>query len=283
MYIARSYFLNCLDEYGGAIYFSLSSEDCRTLIETSLFKNCSVIYHGGAIYMDDGDCTLNKVCGEICLCSDSGAFLYKESSLYSTSNIKVETASFSYCNAGYYATLFCSHGAHFCTLCNFSYNYCHRYSAIFSETSHEENDFGFSLALSSIMYNEAVHLSMELYGNENKNMENTNIVGNIISDTCSCGILRTDGYLDMRHCSFIDNIAKNFVINSNYGVSAYNCTFGPNQLLTSGIFSQYDIPSISFTNDLPLIECITLPKRGTMDRTRLFNKHKMKLKCQLYV
>ena len=259
LYVADSYFENVNYPNGGAIRFNANDENCQSLIESSIFIRCTSTGHGGAIDIHNGDFVMDKVCGNECDCQSSeGSFLYKLGS--SNTITKLISSQISFCGVDAYATLYLNNGAHILTSLNLSHNICTYYSPLYSTTSIANDGYGLSMTLSSIMYNEADHTCIYLDSSYNNCINNTNIIGNSISSGCTCGLLCVYAITVFWHCTFLDNIAQNFIFISHSTITVYQTTLGSGQVKISGRFLMKDFPDTSIYNNLIFSPCVIITK-----------------------
>jgi hypothetical protein len=258
------YILNCLfngctsGSNGGAL--CCSSSVTYLLVESSSFFSCKTSSNGGAIYFENtnnGQCVLNKVCGNDC-CSTYSGSSYGQFARITVNNSAssknyVNYSTISRCindKSCTYHTIQLSSGKICCPSINSSLNRCYDRSGISFKPLKDSSYVTCSLSCSTFADNKASGYICVWFGTNNaeNEMKYCNILRNTQVST-SWGIIHTNGNLIIEYSCIIENEATNvFYVDPSNTLTLSNCTVDKTTI--TGSFTIVNTVTKSFIHGL---------------------------------
>ena len=153
VYILYCYFQKLTSSNGGAICYDVVNG--HFLGESSTFEQCSTSSHGGALWLNSGDCVMNKLCGYQCSCSNTVGF----SDVYGSGKkiIYLHDSTIARCPSQA-STLYLRYGNIEVKSSNVSYNAADRRPAMYCEPDKENSEgYGTTIFYSSIANNTGMY------------------------------------------------------------------------------------------------------------------------------
>ena len=258
-YITNCIFNSITDGLNGGALYCVDSETTKLLIERSSFISCHSYSNGGAIFFNNGQCCISKVCGYDCSTYDANCFQFDNviCTDYSTYINTVEDSSISYSiNYDDQASYTMDHvqGKININAMNISHNKCSSISGIYCSPFRDTNS-NYQLCLISLssFVNNTAHTNSMCMSFDVEITTKEIRTCNIVRNTQKCsenGIIYTYGNLNIIDSCLLGNDEKHCILYAqSYTITIKNCTF-EGSVNTGGIVKITKRVTKSFINAL---------------------------------